>query len=189
MMKKLLFAFLVIASVFMPAMAANTQVSAYADLFASSAGGYDADETCYRLIVIKQENTDVNSLAEAIALQSLAGFTASYGPSYGAKETITQDNLNQAHWVGNYAPIDRTTPIKDVYAVSIYQGEAAESPMFQVISCNAAAAQQSGFRFDTKDDSRPSQFTAYRAFAAPEPAAATLSLLAIAGLTARRRRR
>ena len=180
-MKKTLIALLACAAV-MPAMAATWSITG----IKASPYGSQTLKSDYTYYVIYSSAGSAESLTTTLSNMTFDDFTKSPDLTFSAVNGITANGVatGSVSWQASTAkPIDSeldTTEfnsIDNIYGVSVYQGNsfsvAAATPglLTNIISFNSTGTPYTDF-----------------ASATPEPATATLSLLALAGLASRRRR-
>ena len=182
-MKKMLFALLACATLAAPAMAADWSVT---NAFYRPYGDY-TDKADYTFYLYHDSTASITSTADmtnAIADMTLSEFTALAGTGYA----FTVDRAWGMISVEGDLSAPLTTLSADpanIWGVCVYNGENAA---FSVAETDADYVHMMG-EWQYYSDS-----AAYTAFkpdspATPEPATATLSLLALAGLATRRRRK
>ena len=177
-MKKTLFALLACATLAAPAMAANWTL-AYADY-----GWYNRDDNYsnYTFYLYQDPAADITTVTGKIAEMTRDEFTAAAGTGFA----FTSFEDGEIYAGDDFATtISKDTPSNEIWGVCVYNGENA---VFSVCAAenNSWVLSNFGLCYYTPDNS----YTAFNpgSPATPEPATATLSLLALAGLCARRRR-
>ena len=179
-MKKTLFAMLALATM-MPAMADNWKLGAvWADTYNN-----DTDYTHYSFYLHEQKNTTASIVSSAIQEKTLSEFLADAGQRYDATQySIYNEHISNDIFARPTTNFSDSIALSDIWAVSVYQN--GDDAMFQVITGNP----------DTwlLTYTWGLEHTAYASFSSgspttPEPATATLSLLALAGLATRRKRK
>lgn len=188
-MKKTLFAMLALATM-MPAMGANwtflcANVNPYENI---------TDYTKYSLYLTVQENTDITSVKTMLEGKTFSEFTTTIasGDSFVFDK---YDNIYYNQLITE--PLAETefpttlTPEGNIWGVCVLQD--TDVVRFQVLQVPPMHG-SSAFWFDTDPDNAGIPGSGYTSFKAdspvvPEPATATLSLLALAGLATRRKRK
>lgn len=187
-MKKTLFTMLALATM-MPAMAANWMlIEAWVDPYEDF-----TDYTKYSLYLMEKENSDITSVKTMLEGKTFSEFTTTIASGDGIAFTGYSSTYNQLY----QSPYEETefpttlTPLQgNIWGVCVYQNE--DVVRFQTLE---VSYEESGiFYLDTNpyEGGIPgSGYTSFKADspATPEPATATLSLLALAGLATRRRRK
>ncbi len=173
-MKKTLFALLACAMV-MPAMAANWMVSAKYSFYGEN--NTPADYTLYLYQDPTASITSTVDMTNIIADMTLSEFTAA---ASGSNPFAGGTESSMTTLFATTLPQD-STPSNSIWGVCVYNGEDA------VFSVTQAAESGSILRYNSLQAS----YTAFKADSptTPEPATATLSLLALAGLATRRKRK
>ena len=181
-MKKMLFALLACATLAAPAMAAEWNVL---DATYSPYGGY-TDKADYTFYLYHDSTASITSTADmtnAIADMTLSEFTAAAGTGYAFTKNKALGRIGTDGSLSTPLTTLSANPA-NIWGVCVYNGENAA---FSVAETDADYVHMMG-EWQYYSDS-----AAYTAFkpdspATPEPATATLSLMALAGLCARRRR-
>ena len=142
------------------------------------------DYTKYTLYLTEQDNTDITSVKTMLEGKTFSEFTTTIAGCKEVKFKEYYDWINLFHTAYDVvtefpSSID---PRVNIWGVCIYQHE--DFVRFQVVPVHDLNEQICFIHFDT---SRLSG-SGYTSFA-PEPATATLSLLALAGLASRRKRK
>lgn len=186
-MKKTLFAMLALATM-MPAMAENWKlVYVYADPYEED-GVFFTDHTKYSFYLTMQDNTDITSVKTMLEGKTFSEFTTTSGDSLAFTQ-YKPDWSQLCMPIQPYAETEFSTTLVDgnyIWGVCVYQNE--DVVRFQVLQVESA--QLGCIAFDT-DKVPGSGYTSFSSGSptTPEPATATLSLLALAGLATRRRRK
>ena len=173
-MKKTLFALLACATLAAPAMAKSWSIDY------SYAGVYNNDRT--------EENytfytfyLDTANITTTIQNNTLAEFKTTYGEGY----SCTGDLENQLAFVVGTTVTTPTTEPDNIWGVVVYQN--GDDALFSALAPSDVFMNR--VQFDYYDGENG--YVAFKADSptTPEPATATLSLLALAGLATRRRRK
>ena len=191
-MKQILFAMLALAAM-LPAMAENwfvydARVSAYEDMLTPSSA---TDPSNYTFYLLEQKNTNLSAVKTMLEGKTLSEFLSSGSSGMGfVKYSSGMLNtplmmLTSLPYTGNGIP----GVGYEMWGVCVYQHE--DVVRFQVVPVTEVSVNL--LRYNT-DLSAGSGYTSFKADpvptpVVPEPATATLSLLALAGLAARRRRK
>ena len=181
-MKNTLFAMLALATI-MPAMAENwTLYSAYVTPYEDF-----TDYTKYSFYLTMQENTDLTTVKSMLESKTLSEFTTTIasGESIAFEDYVSDWNqLCMGHNVGTEFPT--TLDCNNIWGVCVLQD--TDVVRFQVLQVDDS--DMSSFAYGT-DSVAGSGYTSFKADSpvVPEPASATLSLLALAGLASRRKRK
>ena len=178
-MKKTLFALLACATLAAPAMAVNW-------IFAFGvADKYNNDITLsnYSFYMIVRENTTASVVSSAIQEQTLSEFLADAGQRYEFNDDTGLYTVQCAFW--SESDLSRDIDASDIWGISVYQN--GDNALFQVRAPNDIFLEETLLAYTDADIS----YTAFKSEspATPEPATATLSLLALAGMASRRRRK
>ena len=182
-MKKTLFALLALATM-MPAMAENwTLAYAYSNPYENF-----TDYTKYTLYLTVQENTDPTSVKTMLEGKTFSEFTTTIasGDSFAFE---TYDSGWSQLCMDPYAGTEFPTTLDafNIWGVCVLQD--ADVVRFQVLQVQGNP-HTGEISYDT-DSIAGSGYTSFKADSpvVPEPATATLSLLALAGLATRRKRK
>ncbi|MBQ0056009.1 MAG: PEP-CTERM sorting domain-containing protein [Synergistaceae bacterium] len=187
-MKKTLFALLALATM-MPAIAfaemGNLIVSGNWNFGFGTADIYNNDKVLdnYSFYILVRENTTASLVSSAIQEQTLSEFLADAGQRYEFNET-SYDTINCGFY--GDSGLSRDISASDTWGISVYQN--GDKALFQV-------REVYDFWVENNDMLAYSDYNIpYTSFksdspAVPEPATATLSLLALAGLATRRKRK
>ncbi len=184
-MKKTLFALLACAAV-MPAMAADYTVGyAYFDL-----NDGQTNKDLYKFYAIYQDTTDIGDVVSTIKTDTFADFKTTYGEGLNFEGAEAADGV----YFESLAPVVTSpTDFTKIWGVSVYEN--GEDALFEVLPVSdfvPASAATGGIAYIYFDSwTTPGEYVAFNSGspATPEPATATLSLLALAGLASRRRRK
>ena len=187
-MKKTLFAVAALATM-MPAMADNWKLGvAFVDPYESF-----TDYTKYTLYLTEQDNTDITSVKTMLEGKTFSEFTTTIASGNSiAFEDYEPSPVNQIYTQSSYTDTEFSTgltPQGNIWGVCVYQNE--DVVRFQVLEVSMAANGSFGFDTDPIAGIPGSGYTTFGSGSptTPEPATATLSLLALAGLASRRRRK
>ena len=185
-MKKTLFAMLALATM-LPAMAENWKlrgvyVDPYEDILTPSPEYTNPDN--YTFYLMAEENTDLYAVQTELEGKTFSDFTTTIASGDGVVFEYYSDNHNQ---LCRYTimPTDLSSDIElsDIWGVCVLQD--TDVVRFQVVPVEYAMLPYYLY-FDT-EAAPGSGYTTFSSV--PEPATATLSLLALAGLATRRRRK
>lgn len=176
-MKKTLFAMLALATM-MPAMADNWEFCAWFNIYDNH-----KDKDLYSLYLIQKDASDITTVKTMVEEQSFSDFTSTSGDSYSFYAVSIMNLVFQ----NTAQPTDFSTTIDagNIWGVCVYQNE--DDVKFQV----AQGFDNNGMLNFNTTKVAGSGYTSFKADSpvVPEPATATLSLLALAGLASRRRRK
>lgn len=184
-MKKTLFALLALATM-MPAMGANWTLSgAYSNPYENF-----TDYTKYSLYLMEKGNSDITSVKTMLEGKTFSEFTTTIASGDSiAFESYNSDwnQLCRDSYAGTEFPTT-LTPDGNIWGVCVLQD--ADVVRFQVLQATGMDPEFGDFFYDT-DFVAGSGYTSFKADSpvVPEPATATLSLLALAGLATRRKRK
>lgn len=182
-MKKTLFAMLALATM-MPAMADNWKI---AEAWVNPYENF-TDYTKYSLYLMEKGDSDITSVKTMLEGKTFSDFTTTIASGDGiAFEDYDHrwNQLSMAPYAGTEFPTT-LTPEGNIWGVCVFQD--TDVVRFQVLQ--AEKATPASFGFDTESIAG-SGYTSFKADSpvVPEPATATLSLLALAGLATRRKRK
>lgn len=179
-MKKTLFALLALATM-MPAMADNWKINeAWVNPYENF-----TDYTKYSLYLMEKGDSDITSVKTMLEGKTFSDFTTTIASGDGiAFEDYDHrwNQLSMAPYAGTEFPTTRDS--NNIWGVCVFQD--TDVVRFQVLQ--AEKATPASFGFDT-DSIAGSGYTSFSSGSVPEPATATLSLLALAGLATRRKRK
>lgn len=183
-MKKTLFAMAALATM-LPAMADNWMlVNAYSNPYEEDGVPF-TDYTKYSLYLMEKGNSDITSVKTMLEGKTFSDFTTTIasGDSIALEGYIP--DWNQVYTEADVlTDFPTTLGVKDIWGVCVYQNE--DVVRFQVLE----AFDYGNFCFVCDSDLIPgSGYTSFSSGSVPEPATATLSLLALAGLATRRKRK
>ncbi|MCQ2364254.1 MAG: PEP-CTERM sorting domain-containing protein [Akkermansia sp.] len=184
-MKKTLFAMAALATV-MPAMAANWKVAAGTQFTILT--DITATKTDYALYLYRDEAANVASVTGNISAMTYDDFISVAGTKYDFSIYSPEANrlLITAPFTSDLSVNGTATEANQIWGVCVYHGNAADA-QFAVVQATKSntAGQLKAF------NGTSATYTAFKSDspATPEPATATLSLMALAGLASRRRRK
>ena len=175
----------------LPAMAENwtlasSYVNPYEDILTPSE--VSTNPANYTLYLMWEENTNLASVKKELEGMTFTEFTTTLASGDRIAFVGYDSSTNQLHAPTQTTTFDtNTTPtVKgNMWGVCVYQHE--DDVLFQVLPLySGGKGSNPHFSFDTKF-THGSGYTSFSSV--PEPATATLSLLALAALAARRKRR
>lgn len=181
-MKKTLFALLALATV-MPAMAENWKVAAGTSF--NGITGITATKADYALYLYRDAAADVASVTGNISAMTYDDFISEAGTKYDFGGYATASNkLSKAAFTSDLSV--EGTAADQIWGVCVYHGNAADA-QFAVVQATMSTTEGQLKAFNGAS----ATYTAFKSDSptTPEPATATLSLLALAGLATRRRRK
>ena len=184
-MKKTLFAMLALATM-LPAMAENWKLSTscinpYEDILTLPAEYTNPDN--YTLYLMAKENTDIASVQTELKEKTFTEFLSTSGVGNPFEFYGSEDNLLYIRFTPADTEFSTTIDANNIWGVCVYKNENSDDVKFQVVQGFALIGVWMKFNTDTIPGS------GYTSFNVPEPATATLSLLALAGLATRRKRK
>lgn len=183
-MKKTLFAMLALATI-MPAMAENWTLGfAYSNPYENF-----TDYTKYSLYLMEKGNSDITSVKTMLEGKTFSEFTTTIASGDSFAFTDYNSDLNQL-CMPFPAPAGTEFPTtldgNNIWGVCVLQD--TDVVRFQVLQVEGVDPGFGKIFYDT-DIVAGSGYTSFSSGSVPEPATATLSLLALAGLATRRKRK
>ena len=190
-MKKTLFSLLACATLVAPAMADNWECMT---MYVKTTEN-DTDHNRYTLYVLNVNDTTYSDFATTLGSLTYDEFQTQYGSAAHATAYRYGSNWGQVLGELDDTGISTTVGTENIYATWVYNnggtGDALVTEFKVVTTSDVHYPTRSTIDSDDSDDStfKATEWKKFATAKTPEPATATLSLLALAGLAARRRRK
>lgn len=150
------------------------------------------DYTKYSLYLMEKGNSDITSVKTMLEGKTFSEFTTTIASGDSIAFESYRSSWNQL-CMNSPAETEfptTLTPEGNIWGVCVFQD--ADVVRFQVLQATGADPEFGDFYYDTDPEAggiAGSGYTSFSSGSVPEPATATLSLLALAGLATRRKRK